>query len=64
MLPMALQHGGAGLRIGEDAGFPVTEAYTVPGRFTGTVQAIRVVTPEAGHPRRRPDEVRAALHAD
>ena len=63
MLPMALQHGGAGLRIGVDTGFPVSDRYRPPAPFSGTVHAVRVDTPGG----RRPDpadEVRAALHAD
>jgi arylsulfatase A-like enzyme len=64
MLPVALQHGGAGMRIGSDAGFPVTERYTPPDTFNGSVRSVRVVTPAGGRPRRAPDEVRAALHSD
>jgi arylsulfatase len=63
MLPMALQHGGAGLRLGLDSGFPVSTRYTPPAPFNGVVHQLRVETPGA----RRPDpaaEVRTALHAD
>ena len=63
LLPMALQHGGAGLRLGHDSGFPVSARYSPPAVFNGTVHQLKVETPGA----RRPDpadEVRAALHAD
>jgi hypothetical protein len=63
LLPMALQHGGAGLRLGSDSGFPVSTRYSPPAPFNGTVHQLRIETPGA----RRPDpadEVRAALHAD
>jgi arylsulfatase len=63
MLPMALQHGGAGLRIGYDSGFPVSAAYAPPAPFSGTVEFVRIEAPgspqlDAG------DEIRAALHSD
>ena len=63
LLPMALQHGGAGLRLGHDSGFPVSARYSTPAPFNGTVHQLTIETPGA----RRPDpadEVRAALHAD
>ncbi len=63
MLPMALQHGGAGLRLGRDSGFPVSARYSPPAPFNGTVHRLTIETPGA----RRPDpadEVRTALHAD
>jgi arylsulfatase len=63
MLPLALQHGGAGLRLGRDSGFPVSARYSPPAPFNGTVHRLTIETPGA----RRPDpadEVRAALHAD
>ncbi len=63
MLPMALQHGGAGLRLGFDSGFPVSSAYTPPASFTGTVHFVRVEAPGAAVPTAA-DEVRAALHSD
>ena len=63
MLPIAVQHGGAGLRLGWDSGFPVSSRYAPPARFAGTVHGVRVDTP--GSLRSDPaDEVRAALHAD
>jgi arylsulfatase len=63
MLPLAVQHGGAGLRLGWDSGFPVSSRYAPPAPLQGTVHWVRVDTPGS----RRPDpadEVRAALHAD
>jgi arylsulfatase A-like enzyme len=63
MLPVALQHGGAGLRLGRDSGFPVSARYTPPAAFSGTVHSVRIDTPGA----RGSDpagEVRTALHAD
>ena len=63
MLPLAVQHGGAGLRLGWDSGFPVSARYVPPAPFSGTVHEVRVDTPGT----RRPDptdEVRAVLHAD
>jgi arylsulfatase len=63
LLPMAMQHGGAGLRLGWDSGFPVSSRYSPPAPFDGTVHRLHIETPGA----RRPDpadEVRAALHAD
>jgi hypothetical protein len=63
ILPLALQHGGAGLRLGHDSGFPVSERYTPPARFTGTVHELRIDAPGSHRPDPA-DEVRAALHAD
>ena len=37
MLPLAVQHGGAGLRLGWDSGFPVSPRYAPPAPFDGTV---------------------------
>jgi arylsulfatase len=63
ILPLALQHGGAGLRLGWDSGFPVSARYSPPAPFNGTVHRLNIETP--GGPRPEPaDEVRAALHAD
>ena len=58
-----LQHGGAGLRLGCDSGFPVSARYTPPAPFTGTVHRSRIDTPGSLRPGPA-DEVRAALHAD
>ncbi len=59
-LPFALQHGGTGLCLGYDRGFPVAEDYTPPARWTGELHEVVV---ESGSPVRPPD-VSAALHAD
>ena len=53
MLPLAVQHGGAGLRLGWDSGFPVSARYAPPARFSGTVHEVRVDTPGARGPTRR-----------
>ncbi|MGP0032191.1 MAG: arylsulfatase [Acidimicrobiales bacterium] len=63
MLPMALQHGGAGLRLGYDSGFPVSSRYAPPARFTGEVHQVTIATPAAITPDPAED-VRAALHGD
>ncbi len=63
-LVFALQHGGAGLRLGYDVGFPVCDDYAIPGHFAGTVEQLVIETPSFG---RRPsvsDQVRSALHAE
>ena len=62
-LPVAMQHGGAGLRLGRDSGLPVSARYTPPAPFTGTVHELRIDTP-GSHGANPADEVRAALHAD
>ena len=62
MLPMALQHGGAGLRLGWDSGFRFPR-YSPPAPFDGTVHRLKIETPGARRPNPA-DEVRAALHAD
>jgi arylsulfatase len=63
MLPLAVQHGGAGLRLGYDSGFPVSRRYAPPATFTGVVHFVRIETPGAAAARPA-DGVRAALHAD
>jgi arylsulfatase len=62
-LPLAMQHGGAGLRLGHDTGFPVSSRYAPPAPFTGTVHQVRIDVPGSLQPEAT-DEVRAALHAD
>ncbi len=62
-LPLAMQHGGAGLRLGHDTGFPVSPAYAPPAPFTGTVHQLRIDAPGSLQPEAA-DEVRAALHSD
>ena len=44
-LPLAMQHGGAGLRLGCDTGFPVSPRYAPPAPFTGTVHQLRIDAP-------------------
>jgi arylsulfatase len=61
-LPVAVQHGGAGLRLGYDAGLPVSDRYRPPAPFTGAVFSARFETP--GTPVDPVEEVRAALHSD
>ena len=63
LLPIATQHGGAGLRLGRDVGLPVSERYTPPFPWSGTLRWVRVDTPGAA-PVDPAAEVRAALHAD
>jgi arylsulfatase A-like enzyme len=63
MLPFALQHGGAGLRLGYDSGFPVSRRYTPPARFSGVIHFVKIETPGGAVPRPA-DAVRSALHAD
>ena len=63
MLPLALQHGGAGLRLGYDSGFPSRPATRPPAPFTGVVHA-SASTRRAPPPPDPADEVRAALHGD
>jgi arylsulfatase A-like enzyme len=62
-LPIVHQHGGAGLTLGHDRGFPVTDDYRPPFAWTGTLQHVVVDTP-GGRPPAVLDEVRRALHAD
>jgi arylsulfatase len=62
-LPIGMQHGGAGLRLGFDTGLPVSPRYAVPAPWNGTLSSVRIQTPS----RPKPDpleEVRSALHAD
>jgi arylsulfatase A-like enzyme len=63
MLPLAVQHGGTGLRLGHDSGFPVSTDYVPPASFTGVVHQVTISTPGGIVPDPA-DEVRAALHGD
>jgi len=63
MLPMALQHGGTGLRLSFDSGFPVSTRYVPPAPFTGTLHSVTIATPAALTPDPA-EEIRTALHAD
>ena len=64
MLPMALQHGGTGLRLGYDSGFPVSRRYTPPAPFTGVVHRVTIGTTPGAVVPEPADEIRAALQAD
>jgi arylsulfatase len=63
MLPIALQHGGAGLRLGHDTGFPVSPRYTLPAPFNGVVHHVTFDTPGALEISLS-EQIRAALHGD
>ena len=63
MLPLAIQHGGAGLRLGRDSGLPVSTRYTPPYPWNGELLQLRVQTP-GGPPPSPQEEIRAALHSD
>jgi arylsulfatase len=63
MLPLALQHGGAGLRLGYDTGFPVSTRYQPPAPFDGVVHHVQIDTAGALLPEPE-DEVRVSLRAD
>jgi len=54
---------GTSLRLGHDAGFPVTDEYAPPFPFTGTLHALTIATP-AGGEHDADGEIRAALHHD
>jgi hypothetical protein len=43
-LPVRWQIGGAELRIGDDAGFPVCDEYEVPFAWTGTLHSVTIET--------------------
>jgi hypothetical protein len=62
-LPVALQHGGAGLRLGFDIGLPVSPRYTPPATWNGQLASVRMQTPGSELPDPG-DDIRAALHAD
>jgi arylsulfatase A-like enzyme len=63
VLPFALQHGGAGLRLGYDAGLPVTDRYAPPFRWTGELRRVVFSTPQIPATPLA-DEIRTALHSD
>jgi arylsulfatase len=56
-LPFRWQIGGAGLRIGRDAGLPVCDDYRAPFAFTGTIDHVAI---EPGPPDRAVAEPSAA----
>jgi arylsulfatase len=59
-LPFRWQIGGAGLLVGRDHGFPVSESYTTPFPFTGTIDRVTVEIPMFAPPPEAVD-VQAAL---
>ncbi len=64
MLPLALQHGGAGLRLGHDSGFPVSRPSTRPPAPLHRHGALRAIDAPGSLRPDPADEVRTALHAD
>ncbi len=59
-LPFALQHGGTGLCLGYDRGFPVSDDYTPPAPWSGVLHEVVV---ESGTPA-PPSDLETALHVD
>ena len=62
-IPGALQHGGAGLRLGFDTGLPVSPRYAAPAAWNGQLTSVRMQAPGPALPDPG-DEIGAALHAD
>ncbi|GAA3382666.1 arylsulfatase [Cryptosporangium minutisporangium] len=62
LLP-TVQHGGAGLRLGDDAGLPVSRRYRTPFPWNGRLHSVRLQAP-APVPVESTIDVRGALHAD
>jgi arylsulfatase A-like enzyme len=62
-LPLAIQHGGAGLRLGFDHGLSVSDGYECPATFNGVLLQVRIDTP-GGVVADPNEEIRAALHSD
>jgi hypothetical protein len=62
-VPFAFQHGGAGLRLGHDAGLPVSPRYAVPFRWNGGLSWVRLRVPGPPGPDAG-DTARAALHSE
>jgi arylsulfatase len=63
-LPFALQHGGTGLCLGYDRGFPVSDDYTPPARWTGDLRRVVVESSGRTEPPDLRTELRTALRAD
>jgi arylsulfatase A-like enzyme len=61
--PFVMQHGGAGLRLGFDAGLPVSPRYSVPATWNGILRSVRIQTRDLPPPDSL-DRLRSALHAD
>ncbi len=59
-----LQIGGGGLRVGHDAGFPVSDLYTPPFAWTGTLRRVRFVHPQAPTAEDHATVVEALLHRE
>ncbi len=57
-LPFRWQIGGAGLRLGHDAGLPVSDDYDVPFEFTGVVRSVEIQS----HAMNPPDSDDSHLH--
>jgi arylsulfatase len=60
-VPFAFQHGGTGLSIGQDRGFPVCDDYEPPFPWNGRILQVIV---EAASPGITADQLRASLHSD
>ena len=60
-VPFAFQHGGTGLSIGQDRGFPVCDDYEPPFPWNGRILQVIV---EAASPGITAGQLRAALHSD
>ena len=54
-LPFRWQIGGAGLRLGRDAGFPVSDDYRPPFPFSGVIHQVAVESAGYAPPADRPD---------
>jgi arylsulfatase len=63
-LPFRWQIGGAGLRIGRDAGLPVCDDYRAPFAFTGTIDHVAIEPGSPGPRPARPPEHGDAAGAD
>jgi arylsulfatase A-like enzyme len=62
-VPFTFQHGGAGLRLGFDAGLPVSPRYVAPYRWNGGLTSVRLRTPGPATPEPG-DALRTALHSE
>lgn len=63
-IPVGMQQvGGTGLCIGYDRGFPVTDRYATPHRFTGTIRYVTIDVPEPSTVE-RVAAIAQALHED
>jgi len=59
--PFRWQIGGAGLMIGEDQGFPVTDDYEVPFRWPGQIASVTFTLPGAPPAREMEGEIEQVL---